>query len=271
MRLPSFLVLLVCFVPSSLLAAEPPLAGAAAELYRKARAGHWFTDAEKLRPDLLPTSDGKSFLVVWKASQEPKHWIVSLHGSEGFATDDLAVWHPHLKNRDVGVLCVQWWLGSGDARDAYYSPETVYREIDLALQKLAVKPGTVLFHGFSRGSANSYAVAALDAGRGKHYFDLAVASSGGVSLDYPPTRAILDGSYGDHPLQHTRWVTAAGGRERFPERDGIPAMKRTAAWLKEQGATVLLSIEDPSQGHGALVLNPMNMKQVLDLFLGESR
>lgn len=246
------------------------LTGHAAELYQKAQSGKWFADAAKLKPDILPTSDGQSFLVVWKATKKPKHWIVSLHGSDGFATDDLAVWHPHLKNRDVGVMCVQWWLGSGDKVTSYYTPEQIYREIDNALQKLGVEPGTAMLHGFSRGSANSYAVMALDAGRGRRFFSLAVASSGGVGLDYPPTRAILDGIYGKSPLKGTRWVTSAGGHDPHPDRDGIPGMRRAAAWLKKQGAIVLDAIEDPDQGHGALVLNAKNARRVLDLFFKDT-
>jgi len=132
-----------------------------------------------------------------------------------------------------------------------------------------VQSGTVMLHGFSRGSANSYAVAALDAGRGKRYFSLAVASSGGVNLDYPPTRAILAGAFGDHPLRGTRWITVAGARDPEPDRSGIPGMKRTTAWLREQGATVIETIEDPAEGHGALQRNPKNVRRVLDLFLNE--
>ena len=60
---------------------------------------------------------------------------------------------------------------------------------------------------------------------------------------------------------------AAGNRETI--RGGIPGMKRAAAWLKEQGAIVELSIEDPDEGHGALQRNPQNARRVLDLFLGE--
>jgi predicted esterase len=169
------------------------------------------------------------------------------------------------------MICVQWWLGSGEAPTSYYTPQQIYREIDLVLKKLGAQTNSVMLHGFSRGSANSYAVVALDAGRGKHYFSLAVASSGGVGLDYPPTRAILDGSYGEHPLKGTRWVTAAGAHDPHPDRDGIAGMKRAAAWLKEQDATVLESIEDPDGGHGALQRNPKNAKRVLDLFLNEKR
>jgi hypothetical protein len=41
--------------------------------------------------------------------------------------------------------------------------------------------------------------------------------------------------------------------------------------MQEQGATVLDRIEDPDEGHGALKLNPQNVRRVLDLFLGEKR
>ena len=126
-----------------------------------------------------------------------------------------------------------------------------------------------MLHGFSRGSANAYAVMALDSGRGHQYFSFAVASSGGVALDYPPTRAILAGVFGLRPLLNTRWVTSAGARDPNPDRDGIPAMRRTAAWLKEQGATVLMTIEDPTEGHGALQRNSKNTKQLLDLLFSE--
>jgi len=53
----------------------------------------------------------------------------------------------------------------------------------------------------SRGSANTYAVAAIDAGRGGRCFSLVVASSGGVALDCPPNLALLRGDC------RTRWVT----------------------------------------------------------------
>ena len=265
-------MLLALLASGQFSAAEQKLTGRAAALFKQAQAGKHYATAAKLQPEILPTSDGQSFLVVWRAAggtNAPPRWIVSLPGSHGFATDDLAIWSPHLQGRDVGLVCVQWWLGQGDDTASYYRPEQIYREVDLALQKLGVKPGAVMLHGFSRGAANSHAIAALDAGRGKNYFALNVASSGGVALDYPPTRAILNGRYGDHPLRGTRWITAAGAKDT--ERDGIAAMRRTAEWLKEQGAIVLERIEDPDLGHGALVLNPRHAARVLDVFLNGKR
>ncbi len=261
------MILLLCWQPG-FAAPGQMLQGQSRDSYRRAQGGRWYADAAKLSPDILPTSDGQSFVVAWRApGTNPKRWIVSLHGSRGFATDDLAIWYPLIKDRDVGLLSLQWWIGTDDSTRSYYAPLQIYREIDNALQGLGVQQGMVMLHGFSRGSANSYAVAAIDAGRGRRYFSLVVASSGGVAADFPPTRAILAGAFGDRPLRGTRWVTAAGAHDPEPDRDGIPAMRRTAAWLEEQGATVIERIEDPTEGHGALQRNVANARRVLDIFM----
>ena len=75
------------------------------------------------------------------------------------------------------------------------------------------------------------------------------------------------GEYGERPLQGSRWVTSAGACDPNPDRDGIEGMRRTATWLKAQGASVVLAIEDPNSGHGALKTNPKNVRQVIELFL----
>lgn len=244
-------------------------AGPAAEVLRRAQASRWYAQAERLRPEFAATADGAGFVAVWRPpGAAPRHWIASLHGSRGFATDDLALWHGALGNRPVGLLCLQWWVGNDDSPRAYLPPLAIYRELDLNLARVGAQPGQVMLHGFSRGSANAYAVAALDAGRGRRYFAWSVASSGAVAEDYPPTRAILEGRYGPQPLRGTRWITVAGARDPDPERDGIPAMRRTAEWLRGQGAARVESIEDPSGGHGALMTNPANAARVLDLAFG---
>lgn len=55
----------------------------------------------------------------------------------------------------------------------------------------------------------------------------------------------------------------------IPDRDSIAGMKRAAAWLQEQGATVLDRIEDPDEGHGTLHRNTQNARRMLDLFPDE--
>ena len=172
---------------------EGQLTGAAAELYRKAQSGHFWEQASRLKYELMPTSDGRSFIVVYRAVPAPTHWIVSSHGTQGFATDDCALWAQGAGSRDVGVVCVQWWLGTAGPA-AYYEPGQEYREIDRALTVLGVKPGTVMYHGFSRGSANSYAVVAFDQGRRKQTKVRPVVDPAGSQLRHhklPEERARL--------------------------------------------------------------------------------
>ncbi|MBI2751668.1 MAG: hypothetical protein HYX43_20625 [Burkholderiales bacterium] len=238
-------------------------------LLKQAQAQPGFAQVEALHPSYRSTSDGRSFVLVWtpNAATPPAKWIVSLPGTGGYATRDLAVWHPHLQGRDVGLVVVQWWLGSGDTTRDYYNPFDIYREIDRLLADLKVPPNSALLHGFSRGAANLYAVAALDRARGRQYFSTFVASSGSASLDYPPTQLVMRGEFGAAPYAGTQWVTACGDRDANPGRDGCPGMRRTAEWIKERGGSIALVIEDKTQGHGALQLNPANAKQLLDWYL----
>ena len=208
------------------------------------------------------SDDGRLIHAYWKPAEGAERWIVSLHGTGGNARREIEVWQKSLAGRRIGVVALQWWLGG----ENYLTPRDLYREIDQTLRKLSIEPGQALLHGFSRGSANLYAVAAMDRGQGgRRLFPLYVASSGGVALDFPPTRAILEGRLGPRPLEGSRWVTACGGRDPNAERDGCPGMRRTAEWLRQQGAQVVLAIEDPNGPHGALQADPRNAARLLDL------
>ncbi len=248
-------------------ATAEPLSPQARQLYERAmqEAGLGGISAE-----VVPTQDGRSFFLVWEPQAlkgRPHKWVVSLHGSNGFATRDLEIWSPYLKGRNLGIINLQWWFGGGEKTLDYYSPFDIYREVDLLLRRMRIKPGDAMLEGFSRGSANIYAVAALDRKQGPRYFSLFVANAGGAAQDYPPTRLIDSGRFGDMPYQGARWITACGMRDPNPDRDGCPAMRRTGDWLKKLGAEVVLAIEDGNEGHGAFHRNPQNANQVLDWFL----
>lgn len=252
--------------------AAQSLPPAAQQLYEQARNGKWFRDAEKLSPAILPTSDGRSFVAVWKPAAASKNlWVVSLHGSEGYATDDLAIWHKYLAPRGIGLITLQWWFGRGQGNADYYAPEQINRELDIALRTVGVQPGRAMLHGFSRGSANIYAVAALASSRPAKYFSLFVANAGRMSPDFPPNRALAEGRFGPRPLANTRWITVCGDRDPHPERDGCSGIRATGQWLAEQGAQVALAIEDPQGDHGVFHRNPGNVNRVLDLFEGMVR
>jgi len=270
--LPFFLLLALAFsLTSSDARAQNALKADAKRLFELARSdGRFFSKTESLRPEILPTSDDRSFSLIYRETKNPSHWIVSLHGAgrpaRGFASDDLAVWYPHLQGRPVGIICLQWWFGTGDRIEDFYKPDGAYREIIRALEHVGATSGPVLLHGFSRGSTNTFAIAVLDAQRGKKLFKTIVASSGGYQANYPPNRAIEAGDFGPQPLTGTHWFTVAGGRDPNQERDGITGMRATARWLRSQGAEVLKEIEDPYSGHGAFLLKDANSKIVLDYF-----
>lgn len=216
------------------------------------------------------TSDGKSYYILWlPEGSNFNHlppMIVSLHGHDGYAFEDFYVWHQFLKERGYGILAIQWWLGTGDAISDYLLPNETYRIIDNTFRSLSVKPGTALLHGFSRGSANIYVVAAFDRSTKNDYFALFIANAGRANSDYPPTREIEQGYFGEKPFTGSHWVTFAGGKDPNPDRDGILGMRETADWIRSYGGNVDLLIEDTDADHGGFHQNPKNTNAALDIF-----
>ncbi len=220
--------------------------------------------------DVEFTDDGKSFYLLWfpedTVSGNPPAMIVSLHGHGSWAFDEFYLWHQAAKERGYGILAIQWWLGQGERLQDYLTPHEIYSVINQVLMREYVEPQTVLFHGFRRGSANSYAVAAMDRKTGKNYFALIVANAGKPGIDFPPNRDIEQGRFGPAPLQGTHWVTFAGGRDPNPERDGIYGMREAAEWIRKYGGVVDLMIEDKNADHGGFHRNPDNMRFAIDVF-----
>ena len=216
------------------------------------------------------TSDGKSFYLLWfPEGSGPKNlppMVVTLHGHDGWAFEDFYVWHQFLKERKYGFLAIQWWLGKGEAISDYLLPNEIYRVIDDVFRELEVKPGTALLHGFSRGSANIYPVAAMDRSLKNNYFALFIANAGKANSNYPPVGEIEKGVFGSEPFLGSHWVTYGGGKDPNPERDGIQGMREAGEWIKRFGGTVDLAIEDPDSGHGGFHRNPKNTNTALDIF-----
>ena len=216
------------------------------------------------------TSDRKSFYLLWlpKGSdpKNPPPMIATMHGHDGWAFEDFHVWHSFLQERGYGLLAVQWWLGEGEGIHDYLLPNEIYRVMDEVFQKLGVKPGHALLHGFSRGSANIYPVAALDRSLKKNYFALFIANAGRANSNYPPVQQIEQGMFGDQPFAGSHWVTYAGAKDPSQNRDGIQGMRETGEWIRKFGGTVDLAIEDPTGNHGGFHQHPQNTQQALDIF-----
>lgn len=233
----------------------------------KAEKSAQYNFAVKQGAEIKVTPDGKSFYVFWK----PENYsvstplIVSIHGHGSWTTKDFYMWYPYIKERGYAILTLQWWKGTGEETKDYLRPEEMYRMLDQILTEKKIE-APVLLHGFSRGSANTYALASLDVHSGKRHFDLFIANAGKANPGYPPNKAIQSGKMGPAPLAGTRWITVAGGKDKNQDRDGISAMRETQAWLKKYGAEIVLAIEDPNGDHGVFHRNPKNVALALDAF-----
>ena len=218
---------------------------------------------------ILPTSEGRSFYLLWRppgASERNHPLVVTLHGSSGWAFDEFYLWHEQAANYGYGILALQWWFGTGENSDAYYAPADLHRELRSALHRQENQPGAALLHGFSRGAANIYAVAALDRQSADRFYAMILANAGGASRDFPPNLAISNGDYGYNVFSGTYWTMFCGGMDPNPERDGCPAMRRTAEWVELFGGATSLFIEDPAAGHGGFHQTPAHIRAALDAY-----
>lgn len=218
----------------------------------------------------LTTPDGKSFYVLWypKGTSTESHLpiIVTLHGHSSWAFDEFYLWQPYAAERGYGIIALQWWFGGSEERGDYYQPQEFYHIFDIVLPEQDARPGTVLAHGFSRGSANIYGVTAYDRQADNNFFLLTVANAGKASPDFPINANITAGDFGPQPFAGTHWVMFCGAEDPHPDLGGCPGMRETREWVTQFGGTMDLLIEDPNGGHGGFHRNPANVNAALDVF-----
>lgn len=207
------------------------------------------------------TSDHRSFYLLWYPPSKAagpainKTLIVTMHGSASYAFDEFFLWYDAAIKHGHGILALQWWFPDQAPPQDYYSPAEVYSAIEPVLKQQNLRPGRVLLHGFSRGSANGYYVSLFDRQSKNNFFGINLANAGGASTDYPLYIDVNSGKYGSSPFTGMRWLTFCGGQDPNPNRDGCPAMRRTADFIRQFGGTVDLAIEDQNTGHGGFHQN----------------
>lgn len=236
-------------------------------LVRAAANSRRVPQAERLGARVEPTRDGRSFALVWRPPGPVAGWIVTLHGSGSWAHDEIVLWQPAAQKRRLGIVALQWWFGGGQQNADYYAPPEMRREIEKLMAQVDARPENTLLHGFSRGSANLYALVAMDARTPRPLFRHIIANAGGMAADFPMNRDIESGRFGATPYAGTRWWLYCGGGDSNPERDGCPAMRRSQRWLQGKGAQAELN-EDSSGDHGGFHRGGRNVERALDWFLG---
>lgn len=262
-------ILLVFYVTDSW-AQLPPVAQA---LYDEAYAAEpaKAQNALNLGAQVIATPDGNSFYLKWfptGSTPAATPLIVTLHGSGSYVFNGFDAWDSLAQVHGCGVVALQWYRGTSTSPPNDYFNETqLYSYIDSALTKIGYPSGKALLHGFSRGSARSYAVVFKDSHGGKNYFCTTMSNAGGADSTYPLYAQIDSGNFGSNVFMGKHWALFCGGQDPDPSLSGCPAMSYTQSWLQAQGATVDLFIQDPSLGHGGFHLTPVYVDSLLKYYL----
>lgn len=206
-------------------------------------------------PRQITTSDGKQFFYYGAPAghnnTSPKKIIISLPGHGTRAEDDYAAWLPHLREGSYALASLNWWDGNGETKANYYTPSQVQAQTKAFLTAQGYADSDiVILEGFSRGSANTYAVIANDKSRGK-IFDAVISASGGYQSDFPLFENQSNTNISTTLFDETPWVLVCGGADPTPECDGCPGMETTHTFLTDHGADVLTVLSDPNASHGA--------------------
>ncbi len=217
--------------------------------------------------------DSSSFYLQWfpGGSTQPDTlpMIVTCHGSNGKVFDEFFLWHPYAVANNCGIVAVQWYNPDSAVwiSDHYLKDTIIYNTIELALGSIAYPSGKALFHGFSRGSARSYAINLYDILSGNNYFCTTISNAGSAEPMYPLYNAINMGVYGPTPFLGKRWALYCGELDSAFTLSGCLGMTNTQNWLTAKGATVDIFIQDPGGTHGGFHLNSANVDSIMDDYL----
>ena len=201
---------------------------------------------------ILSTPDSNTFYIQWfPTSTIPSNTpiVVSLHGSNCNAFMEFKSWFNQAQLHGCGIIALQWYRYSSTAPYDYLPDDTLYNYIDSILTKINYPTNKALLHGFSRGSARSYAMIFKDIQSGKNYFCTTVCNAGKADLGYPLYNSINSGVYGTNVFAGKHFNLFCGPPEPPYTGGACDGLSDTKVWLESQGATVDLFLQDSLLGH----------------------
>jgi beta-lactamase superfamily II metal-dependent hydrolase len=141
---------------------------------------------------IFPVGDNRYYLALfpddWETVTDRKV-IVSLHGTGGCAEWMLNHWYQTSWSAHSWALVALQYYDPGASQ--YDDDEIIYQNLEAVLDDLhthcPIAGSDIFYHGFSRGSAQSFPVAIRDRA-GRQAFAAFVADSGCSGLDYPTLR-----------------------------------------------------------------------------------
>jgi len=264
-------LLFALLLSSKLFAQLPPIAQA---LYDSAYANDPLRGQYATNNGAVPmaTADGNTFYLKWfptGGTPNSHPLLVTIHGTSGTAFDEFYLWHQYAAAKGVGIIALQWYKGYTQLPpNDYFDDIKLYEYIDTALTRIQYPSNKALFHGFSRGSAISYAVAFRDVQppKGKNYFCTIMSNSGRPDSTYYLYNQINSGTYGHTFYNGKHWGMFCGGQDPGVQTC-CAAMYNSQIWVEANNGIVGLFINDPSVGHGGFHQTPAYIDSCLNYYL----
>ncbi len=219
----------------------------------------------------MATDDGNSFYLQWFPIGETPAThplLVTIHGTAGNAFDEFYLWHQYAAAKGVGIIAMQWYRGDASVSpNDYFDDTTLYNYIDTALTRIQYPFNKAFFHGFSRGSAISYAIAFRDVQKsGKNYFCTIMSNSGKPDSSYYLYAQINSGNFGHTFYNGKHWGVFCGGLDSGLQTC-CQAMYDSKLWVEANNGIVDLFIQDPNLGHGGFQQTPAYIDSALNYYL----
>lgn len=200
---------------------------------------------------VISTPDSSTFYLQWfptGATPNTSPLLVTLHGSKGNAFNEFKNWHTILQLNNCGIIALQYnkYTDIFDYLNGYFHDDSIYNYIDSALTRISYPSNKALLHGFSLGSARTYAVIFNDIQSGKNYFCTTISNAGKIDLTYPlynSINAIPNVFLGKH------WNLFCGPPEPPYTGGACAGLDFTQTWLQSKGAIVDIYIQDSLLGH----------------------
>lgn len=195
------------------------------------------------------TADGRSFYLKWFPSGSTPSLtpvVVTLHGSSGRAFVELSNWYSRCAAKGIGIIALQWYRGASSVSPYDYFPDdSLYGYIDTALRRLKYPSNKAMYHGFSRGSARSYAIAYHDVQPGKkNYFCTILSNAGKPDSAYPLYQAINSNTIHNY-YTGKKWAMYCAANDANPGQSGCQGMNMAKNWVIANGGNVGLFISGP--------------------------
>ena len=202
----------------------------------------------------------RRFFIAWFPEdwhrQPRRRLVVALHGNGGCAERMFKFWHVMRSRHSFAVAAVQYAEADPAGNLRFDDSPRIYELLRATLNQLKahcpLDGVPVVLHGFSRGSARTFELAALDrAPGGMKAFSAFIADSGAVFAEYRGRLSPLLQGLAPDAYQGARFWLYCGGRDHGGRT--CRGMRRIARFVQTHGGTVDRLYVHPPGGHGIFI------------------